>query len=235
MTGAVAVGTAVVALIDPHPGAARDFNRWYERDHYYAAAMAGPGMCAGARWVATTRDRALRVPGGWFGSLAPAAYLATYWVLSGMQAAWDDWAATQYASFGPDRLFTARDHVHTAVYDYMGEAQVAGAPPPITALDHPFPGVTVVATTASPDVALDWAGGVVHDDVPLAVALRAGRTILTTTDPPPFTLLLLFGATDPHDAWHHHVAPALGGLAQVGFAGPFRRTVPGTDRYTDEL
>ena len=39
----VTVGTAVIAYIEPHAGEARAFNRWYERDHFYAAAMAGPG------------------------------------------------------------------------------------------------------------------------------------------------------------------------------------------------
>ena len=42
----VAIGTAVVAYIEPHAGQARAFNRWYERDHFYAATT---GRARGVR------------------------------------------------------------------------------------------------------------------------------------------------------------------------------------------
>ena len=33
----VDLGAGIFALHDPHPGHERDFNRYYERDHMYAA------------------------------------------------------------------------------------------------------------------------------------------------------------------------------------------------------
>ena len=92
------------------------FNAWYERDHFYAAAMAGPGMYAGARWVATRACKDVRLPGRLFGDPARGSYLATYWLLPGTQAEWDDWAARAYAATPPERLFAGREHLHTAVY-----------------------------------------------------------------------------------------------------------------------
>jgi len=49
----VGIGTAIIAYIEPHEREAKAFNRWYERDHMYAATTAGPGAFSGARWVAT--------------------------------------------------------------------------------------------------------------------------------------------------------------------------------------
>ena len=63
VTDPVTIGSAVVAYIEPAPGEAAAFNAWYERDHFYAAAMAGPGMYAGARWVANACVQGRPPPG----------------------------------------------------------------------------------------------------------------------------------------------------------------------------
>jgi len=44
----VELGTILFTLVDPHRGHEVAYNRWYERDHFYAATMAGPGVFAGA-------------------------------------------------------------------------------------------------------------------------------------------------------------------------------------------
>ena len=38
------------------------YNRWYERDHFYAGCMVGPWLFAGSRWVATRELKDLRFP-----------------------------------------------------------------------------------------------------------------------------------------------------------------------------
>jgi hypothetical protein len=221
----VTIGTAVVAYVEPHEGRAREFNAWYERDHFYAAAMAGPGMYAGARWVAT-RDLKARRPGGvLLGDPARGSYLATYWVLPGMQTEWDEWSARTYASMPPERLFAGRDHLHTAVYRFAWDRRAADAPVPATALDHPFAGVAVVASTDGCAVEA-WAGSVVGDEVPLVVGLERERVILSTVEPADHSLAIAFCRAD---------ASAVALPGDAGFAGAFVRTVPGTDRYTDEL
>ena len=37
----VAVGSMLFTLVDPHRGREVDYNRWYERDHFYAGCMIG--------------------------------------------------------------------------------------------------------------------------------------------------------------------------------------------------
>ena len=56
------VGSALFSLHDPHRGHERDFNRYYERDHMYSAALLAPFTIAGQRWVATRDLKALRRP-----------------------------------------------------------------------------------------------------------------------------------------------------------------------------
>jgi hypothetical protein len=52
----IKVGSMLLTLVDPHPGFEHAYNRWYERDHFYAGCMIGPWLFAGRRWV---RDRGL--------------------------------------------------------------------------------------------------------------------------------------------------------------------------------
>ena len=62
--GAVRLGSLLVSLLEPEPGDEVGFHRWYERDHFYAGCMAGPGFFAGRRFVATRALKALRAPAG---------------------------------------------------------------------------------------------------------------------------------------------------------------------------
>jgi hypothetical protein len=235
VTDPVAIGTAVVAYIEPHTGAAREFNRWYERDHFYAAAMAGPGMYAGARWVATRECKEVRPANDLFGDPARGSYLATYWLLPGTQAGWDEWVAETYAAMPPARLFAARDHVHTAVYRYHSETRTEDAPPPATALDHGFAGLIVVASIAPADWLAEWSRSTLSNEMHLMLAFTSARTIMTTAEPVDHVLLLAFCRADPLRVWRDRVAPGLDRVPGLGFASPFLRTIPGTDTYSDRL
>src|SRR5689334_24348041 len=53
----IKVGSMLLTLVDPNRGFERAYNRWYERDHYYAGCMIGPFLFAGSRWVANRKDR----------------------------------------------------------------------------------------------------------------------------------------------------------------------------------
>ena len=50
----------LLTLVDPHKGFESAYNRWYERDHFYAGCMEGPWQIAGSRWVATREMKDLR-------------------------------------------------------------------------------------------------------------------------------------------------------------------------------
>lgn len=232
----VGIGTAIVSYIEPHAGAARDFNRWYERDHFPAAVMAGPGAYAGARFVATRRCKDARLAGDLFGDPHTGSYLSVAWLLPDAQADWDAWIGPQMETLrAEDRMFAGRDHLHTAVYDYRWSAHDAGVPPASLALDRGSRGVIAIALTGD-DESESWAAALVGPELSLIVALRRERLLVSTLgEPAPHLLLLAFVDGDVIDVWSRLVAPALAQRDDVGFAGPFLATVPGTDTYTDEL
>jgi len=58
--------------VDPEPGYEVDYNRWYERDHFYGGCLVGPYLFAGSRWVAPRALKDLRV----LGVTTNAGYLA---------------------------------------------------------------------------------------------------------------------------------------------------------------
>jgi hypothetical protein len=59
------VGNILWVLVDPHPGHEFAYNRWYERDHFYAGAMVRAGVYAGSRWIAPREYKAARFPNDW--------------------------------------------------------------------------------------------------------------------------------------------------------------------------
>ena len=47
----IALGTVLFTMVEPHTGHELEYNRWYERDHFYAGCMVGPWLFAGRRWA----------------------------------------------------------------------------------------------------------------------------------------------------------------------------------------
>ncbi len=223
--GGVEIGTAIVSYIEPHPGQAVAFNRWYERDHFPATVKAGPGVFAGARFVATRACKETRPPAGrLFGDPGRGSYLAVAWVLAGKQAEWDAWVAREMETIAAQgRLFPGRDHVHTAVYRWEWHS---GPVDPIFAFERGFAGAIVVADEHEAP-GLHVAG--LH--LPVVVGLRLERTIVSQADPPPHELVVGLCAGDPVGEFAALAATVDG----CGFASPFLATVPGTDTHADDL
>lgn len=225
MSAGIEIGTAIVSYIEPHAGQAVAFNRWYERDHFPATVKAGPGVFAGARFVATRACKELRPRSGrLFGDPVCGSYLGVVWVLPGKQAEWDEWVGREMKQIAAEgRLFPGRDHVNTAVYSFAWER---GAVDAIVALDRGFAGVVALADADEvPDIDLVAAG------LEVAVGFRLERTVMAQGEPPPHELVLGFGAGDPLAAFGA-LAPVAGGC---GFASPFLAVVPGTDTYAVDL
>ncbi len=79
-------GSMLFTMVDPERGHEVEYNRWYERDHFYAGCMIGPWLFAGKRWVATRELKDLRFPRGDTPVASPVekgSYLAVYYVLEG--------------------------------------------------------------------------------------------------------------------------------------------------------
>ena len=221
----VEIGTAIVSYIEPHPGQAVAFNRWYERDHFPATVKAGPGVFAAARFVATRSCKEMRPSSGrLFGDPARGSYLGVAWVLPGKQAEWDEWVGREMETItAQGRLFPGAITCTPPCTAGSGSRVPIDA---IVALDRGFAGAIVLADEhAAPRLDLPV------EDLPVAVGLRLERTIVSEAAPPPHELVLGLCAGDPLAAFN-----ALWPSAEAfGFASPFLATIPGTDEYADDL
>jgi hypothetical protein len=264
----VALGSILVSLLEPEPGTEREFNRWYERDHFYAGCMTGETFFSGRRFVATRALKALRYPPS--SAAVPdtslGSFLALYWMERGHHAEAEAWAVDRVLWLGKHgRMMGSRKAVHASFYAHRWAAcrDDDGVPPEV-ALEHPFPAVAMViserpeqTTRAERDA---W---LLEEYLPkrlpgsaAALCLSLDPLALPEASPvyvPPDpgadrrSLELFFfdsiegpaGQTaDP--GWTQLVAPlgeaqASAGLGGVGFAAAFVPTLPGTDRFVDEV
>jgi hypothetical protein len=247
----IRVGSLLFTMVEPHRGHEVAYNRWYERDHFYAGCMVGKWQFAGARYVATSACKAKRYPDK--SPIAPdptvGSYLAVYWVLDGHHDDWNEWGVEQVNWLhANDRMFLERDHIHTALYEYAGEVNAPGSTMPVElALDRAYPGVVAMIGEAAGEVGtvVDWLR---ERGCPADVAL-VGTPLPLRGDRPADVpdqpegdrfLLLCFSSEDPLAVWDQRYAALGDELAKAGrgeilFASPFLATVPGTDTYTDEL
>ncbi len=249
----IKLGGALVTMVEPHKGHEVAYNRWYERDHFYAGCQIGAWNLAGTRFVATRECKAKRYPAD--SPICPdptsGSYLAVYWILAGKFGEWIQWGTNQVNWLHENgRMFPHRDHIHTLMYKYRGEvhADPDGVPAEL-ALDRRYPGLVLVIG--------ELADGVQDTQVTEWVASRPlpSDQVVTFT---PIPLLgnapsdvprdeakdrfchLYFVDGDPVEIWDEQFAGlgddlAAAGLGTVVFASPFIGTVAGTDTYTDQL
>lgn len=252
---AVRLGSAVFSMVEPERGHARDFHRWYERDHFYAGMMAGPDLFAGRRWVATRALKALRYPAAspLADDVSAGSYAVTYWILDGRHDAFVSWAVKRvHELYAQGRMFRHARQVHTGFYAFRAAAaRDADGVPPELALDHPYAGLVALVVDGAADLErlCDWLqsdqlpgspAGQCLLFAPLPLPEGAPANTPRIESPPDRALLLYFLDADPQAGWTEWFAPAGAalegaGLGRVVYAAPFIPTVPGTDRYADEL
>ena len=186
------------------------------------------------------------------------SYLSLYWLLDGWVQEWNRWAFREFRWLhANDRMFPHRDHVHTLLYTHDEALYRDDDPVPASlALDHPFAGLGVtIGTAADGDrAAFDaWASeemvpALQADGSPVAMTLTFSGVPLQVDakdvdrddDTASRFLHLHFLDEDPRSCWQDSVGrvPTMvdeAGAGHVAWAGPFIPTVPGTDRYTDQL
>ena len=243
--GPIELGSYLFTLIEPHAGHEVAYNRWYERDHFYAGCMIGPWLFAGARFVATADLKAMRIGDepDLFGD-KPGSLLSIYWVLQGKMGEHFEWGTRQvHWLHDNDRMFEARDHVHTCLYTHRSAAEQPDGVPVELALDHRFQ--TVVAA---------WIER--HDKTWPADPELTGKVTQIVERAHPVEMpsdapfeqknlenvrnrqLCLWFADAPADRVMAEVAAWAETIADDGrllWAGPFKPTVPGTDTYLDQL
>ena len=261
----VKVGSMLLTLVEPAKGFELAYNRWYERDHFYAGCMVGPWLFAGSRWVATRTLKDLRWP-----SDSPIArpndagsYVAVYWVEEGHHREhFGEWSIRQVRDlYANGRGFSERTHVHTSTFHHAGSAYRDDDPVPVElALDRGYDGLFILWWDAATGT-----GRQLHETLamalPMASLLDSASPVEIASSWVPSTpdqenrdapmdlgspvggtdrlVQLLFVSGDVVASAERVRAYTDGveaqGLATLQLAAPFFRTVVGTDRYVDEL
>jgi hypothetical protein len=259
----VAIGGALITMVEPHPGTEEAYNRWYEDDHYYSGALAMPWMFAGRRFVATRDLQLLRYPAESViaqpVTLGP--YLHLYWITRGRMDDHIRWtSSTNYRLRADGRIHLERTHVYTSFQDYLGAvSREPGFPRDIHALDHPYQGLVMEVVDATGGRSRDdLAGWLFSEYLPglqAAAHSPVAQSLVFTPQPLPEdkqpdvedvrglenrTTVLHFLTEDPRIHWMTRFAGngdrvAESGRATMQFAGPFIPVVHGTNLYVDEL
>ncbi|MEU5612473.1 hypothetical protein ACI2L4_01650 [Streptomyces sparsogenes] len=255
-------GHALITMVEPHPGHEHAYNRWYEDDHFIAGAMAMPWIFAGRRWVATRELRRLRYPerSAVAQPVTAGCYLTVYWLTEGRYAEHMRWTVGINKRLNRDgRVYQDRTHVFTAFQDHEATVYRDGAAGPrdFHALDHPYAGLVLeVVDAESPERRAELLEWLRARHLPKRLA-GSPAAMVTVFRPTPLPLdrmsyvkqvegvdtrltLLWFLQRDPRDCWEGRFTGldedvARSGLGRVELVAPFIPTVPGTDRYVDEL
>ncbi|HEY1281300.1 MAG TPA: hypothetical protein VGF22_16605, partial [Acidimicrobiales bacterium] len=155
----IKLGPILFTMVDPNPGFEVAYNRWYERDHFYAGCMIGPWLFAGARWVAPRRLKDLRFPADspFAKPLDAGSYLSIYWELEGRGEEHGAWSGPQvWWLYSNNRGFNDRTHAHTGLYDLAAVSYADDDGVPIElALDHRYAGLGVVVVEPVDGVSTD--------------------------------------------------------------------------------
>jgi hypothetical protein len=188
----VAIGGALITMVEPHAGHEHAYNRWYEDDPFYSGAMHGPWTFAGRRFVAprSLRERRAAVESSAVQPPDAGCYISLYWITKGHEADNERWSylAMADALMPHGRGFTERTHVYTAFHRYrFGLAREPGPMKPHLALDAPYRGVLVEVIDAPSVEHFDELETWLRDEhLPTTLAQSPAGLVLAFT-PVPFT------------------------------------------------
>ena len=256
-----AIGSALITMVEPHVGHERAYNRWYEDDHFYSGAMAMPWMFGGRRWVATRELQLMRYPeeSAIAQPVTAGPYISLYWITAGRYEDHLRWTVATNQRLGPDgRVYMDRTHIFTAFQEYVGPVyRDKDGPRDYQSLDYPYGGLVVEVVDALPDVDRDTLWDWLRDEHIPSVLDGSGVAMCVVFKPIPLPedklsyvadlpgidrrlTLLWFTDDDPRTVWDGSFvgegdAVAASGLGKVEFVAPFIPTIPGTEKYVDEL
>lgn len=188
----VRIGGALITMVEPHLGHEREYNRWYEDDHFYSGAMQGPWTFAGRRWVATRalRERRIAVADSAIQPADAGCYISLYWVTKGHEEDNLRWSfvAMNDALMPFGRGFSARQHVYTAFQQFRFAAvRDPGPMQPHLALDAPFEGLVVEVIDAPDEAGLqDLQSWLADEHIPRFLT-SSPAAVVTAFTPMPFS------------------------------------------------
>jgi hypothetical protein len=257
----VEVGSILVSLLDPDRGEEASFHRWYERDHFYAGCMTGEHFFAGQRFVATRslKDERLPEKDSMLADVRAGSYLALYWIQAGRHDEAERWAIDRVLQLTEhDRMFSGRGAVHAGFY--LSRFSVSRDPdgvPIELALDHPYAGVGLTLWEAASSEATPRLAKALEEKLLPESMQGTGPSLCLALEPVPprddmpsyverpegldrRILVVSFYSEDPAKSmksWTQGVTSRIEeqGLGRLLLSAPFIPTIPGTDRYCDEL
>jgi hypothetical protein len=198
----VAIGGALITMVEPHAGHEHAYNRWYEDDHYYSGAMHGPWMFAGRRFVAPKplRDRRAAVSDPAVEPPDAGCYISCYWITEGHEAETERWGylAMAEALMPHGRGFVHRTHVYTAFHRYcFGVVRGDGPMKPHLALDAGFRGLLVEVIDAPSEAGFGDLERELRDSIVPSVIDRSAAGVVLGFTPKPFSQGLIDDPSTP--------------------------------------
>jgi hypothetical protein len=256
----VRVGSMLFTQVDPARGREVEYNRWYERDHFYAGCMIGPWLFAGRRWVATRDLKDLRFPSDTpvIPAVDAGSYVAIYWILDDRYDDHVDWATEQVNwLYGNGRGFQDRTHALTGMYFTASRWYRDDDPIPLElALDHPqYAGLVATVVQREDGVSQEQLDAWFNEHLPGFVTGTPVASVSSWTPAPLLdsapafvprdpeaqrrAMMLFFLEEDPRTDWERFRTLAKeidgSGLGRVVLCEPWIPTIVGTDTYTDQL
>jgi hypothetical protein len=256
----VRVGSMLFTQVDPARGKEVEYNRWYERDHFYAGCMIGPWLFAGRRWVATRDLKDLRFPSDTpvLPAVDAGSYVAVYWLLDGKYDEHVEWATDQVNwLYANGRGFQDRTHAHTGMYFDASRWYRDDDPVPLElALDHEqYVGMVSIVVQRDDDVGQEQLDAWFDEHLPGFLAGSPVASVSSWTPAPLLdsapafvprdpeagrrAMMLYFLEEDPRADWERFRTWAKeidgSGLGRVVLCEPWIPTIIGTDAYTDQL
>lgn len=259
----IKLGGILFSLVEAHEGFELAYNRWYERDHFYAGCMIGPYILAGKRFIATADLKQLREPdpSELIGTPHNGTFLSIYWMLEGHHQDWIEWAGERRNGLvNAGRMFAEREHAHTKFYHYAWDyKRDPDGLPPANALDYPCAGLVAVFADQTdgvdPSDFQHWQQDELLPSIcegssarlviaarllPLSADANKGSPVKWDSENDRRQLTLWFLDAHPALAWDEVIVPyvtqlAASGQGRVIAALPFIPTIPGTDTYLDLL
>jgi hypothetical protein len=254
------IGSALITMVEPHVGHEHSYNRWYEDDHFNSGAMAMPWMFSGRRWVSPKPLQAMRYPADSAVAqpIDTGKYISIYWLTEGRYDEHMAWTvATNTRLRADNRVHLERTHVYTSFQSYQGASyRDETGPRDIHALEYPYRGMVLEVIDAAPGKRAELLAWLKAERVPAALAGSDTAMCLyfqpmpLPADKMPYVkdvegvdnrlTLLWFTEAGPMASWDHIFAKsgdlvAKTGLGRVEVVAPFIPTLPGTDKYVDEL
>jgi hypothetical protein len=211
------------------------------------------------------KDERLPEHGSMLDELRDGSYLALYWILAGHHEEAERWAVERVnALYANDRMFPGSRPMPAHAGFYLTRFSVSRDPdgvPAELALDHPFAGVGLTMWEAPPAGSVDALATALEDRLlPESIATSGPssgpalclglRPVPLPKDSPAYVdlpegldrriLVVSFFQEDPAASmrsWTQGLQSRLdeAGLGKLLLSAPFIPTIPGTDRYADEL